>query len=55
MSQIQEKLSILPDYDFKSQKENGTSASGIIGAGITFCLALGAGGIITYVKKKKNK
>ena len=56
MSQIQEKLSILPDYDFKSQKKgNGTSASGIIGAGITFCLALGAGGIITYVKKKKNK
>lgn len=52
---VQEKFSLLPDYDFKSQEGRGTSFSGIVGAGITCALAFGAGSVIKLAKKKKQK
>ncbi|MCI9617105.1 MAG: cobalamin biosynthesis protein CbiM [Eubacterium sp.] len=52
---IQEKLSLLPDYDFKSEQGKGTSFSGVVGAGVTCALALGLGGIISLVKRKQKK
>ncbi len=52
---VQEKISLLPDYDFKSQEGSGTSFSGIIGAGVTCVLALSAGGLIRIVKKRNKK
>ena len=51
---IQSKISLLPDYDFKSEKGDGTSFSGVIGAGVTFVLALAVGVTITLVKKYKK-
>lgn len=40
---IQQKISILPDYDFKDGRGKGTSFAGVTGAGIT-CLLIGAAG-----------
>lgn len=66
-STIQEKIAFLPDYDFKSDdngKEKndsksvvnvGTSVSGIMGAIMTFVLAMGIGGIIFILKSRKAK
>ncbi len=53
-SDIQSKTSLLPDYDFKSENGDGTSFSGVIGAGVTFVLALAVGVTITLVKKHKK-
>lgn len=53
-SDIQSKTSLLPDYDFKSENGDGTSFSGVIGAGVTFFLALAVGVTITLVKKHKK-
>jgi cobalt/nickel transport system permease protein len=44
---IQTKTAFLPDYE-------NTSLSGIVGAGITFVVAGGAGFIISLVKRKHN-
>lgn len=52
---IQEKSSLLPDYDFQSKEGKGTSFSGVVGAGVTCMLAFGAGGVITFVKRKRVK
>ena len=52
---IQEKFSLLPDYDFKTEKGKGTSFSGIVGAVVTCVLALGAGGMITFMKRRQVK
>lgn len=47
----QEKISILPDYNFKdSDSTFGTSFSGIIGAGLTFILV----GAIGFIASKKR-
>lgn len=51
---IQEKISLLPDYDFKEGKGTGTSFSGFIGAVITGALALFCGFAITFFKRKKK-
>lgn len=51
---IQEKLSFLPDYDFKSGEGAGTSFAGVLGAIITSVLALGTGLVITWIKRKKK-
>jgi len=55
---IQESTSFLPDYGFKNGDESsaraGTSASGIVGGGITLGLACLLGYIISYSKKKLN-
>lgn len=51
---VQEELAFLPDYDFKSGEGKGTGVSGIIGAGLTCLLAVGAGGIISVIKKMKK-
>lgn len=40
---IQQKIAILPDYDFKNGRGKGTSFAGVVGAGIT-CLLIGAAG-----------
>jgi cobalt/nickel transport system permease protein len=48
---LQEKISILPDYNFKDSGNIGTSIAGIIGAVITMALAFSIGLII----KRKNK
>ena len=55
LASIQERLSLFPDYDFKSGQGKGTSFSGVVGAGVTCVLALGIGGIITLVKRKQTK
>ena len=56
---IQESTAFLPDYGFKSADGEGsaagTSASGIIGAGITLVLAGGTGYLIYAVKRRKEK
>lgn len=59
---LQDKTSIMPDYDFKSDdsadsdgKISGTSASGIIGAAMTCALAAAAGGIITFIKRQNRR
>ena len=56
---IQESTAFLPDYGFKSTdgegSATGTSASGIIGAGITLILAGGTGYLIYAVKRRKEK
>ena len=57
---IQSKLAILPNYNFKagiySSEQAGTSISGMIGAIITLLLAAGMGLIIkTFTKKSRNK
>lgn len=57
---IQDKTSILPDYDFKSENDshgniNGTSSSGIIGAAMTCALAAAAGGIIVLIKRRNRR
>lgn len=40
---IQQKIAILPDYDFKNGRGKGTSFAGVVGAGIT-CQLIGAAG-----------
>ena len=51
---IQQKISILPDYDFKDGRGKGTSFAGVAGAGIT-CLLIGAAGWgISRAKRTKN-
>ncbi len=52
---IQEKLSFLPDYDFKEGNGTGTGISGIVGALITSALAFLSGLIITGIKKRRKK
>ena len=51
---IQDKTSILPDYDFASGSGavNGTSVSGVVGAAMTCILAGAAGGIIVLIKRR---
>ena len=53
---IQEKTSILPDYDFASGSGavNGTSVSGVVGAAMTCVLAGAAGGIIVFLKRRNG-
>jgi len=54
---IQERTAFLPDYGFKNGDESsamaGTSASGMIGGGITLGVACLAGYLISISKKKK--
>ena len=51
---IQQKIAILPDYDFKDGRGKGTSFAGVAGAGIT-CLLIGAAGWgISREKRTKN-
>ena len=52
----QAAAAFLPGYSFAADPDNpvGTSASGIIGAAVTFVLASASGLIITKVKKRKN-
>ena len=49
---------IMPDYNFKSAEEGtssgGTSAAGLLGAGISFVLAGGTALLISAVKKRKK-
>lgn len=54
VSGIQEKMSFLPDYDFKAGQGTGTGISGVVGAIITSVLALGAGFVITFIKRKRR-
>ncbi len=60
-SQIQEKTSVLPDYDFKGEKEepsdivnSGTSLSGVVGGFISLILISGLGYIIRIYKGRKT-
>jgi len=54
-AEIQDTTALLPDYEFSNDPENalGTSLSGLIGAAITFGLAVVTGLIISLVKKRK--
>ena len=59
LGDIQNKLAILPNYNFKASGEAleqvGTSISGVVGAIITLLLAAGVGMIIkTFTKKSRN-
>lgn len=54
VSGIQAKMSFLPDYDFKAGQGTGTGISGVVGAIITSVLALGAGFVITFIKRKRR-
>ncbi len=56
---VQDKTSILPDYDFAdgtsdSSHVSGTSVSGIVGAAMTCVLAGAAGGIIVLLKRRNG-
>lgn len=55
VSGIQDKLAFLPDYDFSDGEGTGTSLSGVVGAALTALLALGIGGGITVVKRRKRR
>jgi cobalt/nickel transport system permease protein len=60
LANIQHKLAILPDYNFKAGPEvpesAGTSISGVVGAIITLLLAAGIGITIRIISKKsRNK
>ena len=56
---IQEATAFMPDYDYKSAEEGGsstgTSAAGIAGGALTFALAGGMAVIISTVKRKKRQ
>jgi cobalt/nickel transport system permease protein len=56
-AQVQEKTAFMPDYNFASADENGsstgTSVAGLVGGAMTFGLAGLAGLVITIAKKKK--
>lgn len=57
---VQDKTSILPDYDFDDASDdarvNGTSISGIVGSAMTCILAGAAGGVIILLKHcRKHK
>lgn len=52
---IQERTSLLPDYDFAAGEGTGTTASGLIGAAVTAALAAGAGAVLTFTKKKHSR
>lgn len=58
-SKIQEKTSILPDYDYKNENTsniiNATSFSGLLGGAITFAFALFLGLLIRLFKGKKRR
>lgn len=56
---VQDKISILPDYDFAegasfNSHVSGTSVSGIVGAAMTCVLAGAAGGIIVLLKHRNE-
>ena len=56
---VQDKTSILPDYDFAdgtsdNSHVSGTSVSGIVGAAMTCVLAGAAGGIIVLLKRRNG-
>lgn len=53
-TEIQHRLSLLPDYDFASGNGSGTAAAGITGAILTCALAAGIGGAVTLYKRKKT-
>jgi cobalt/nickel transport system permease protein len=60
LSELQNKLAVLPDYSFKAgvgaPEQVGTSISGVVGAIITLLLAAGVGIVIkTFTKKSRNK
>jgi cobalt/nickel transport system permease protein len=60
LSELQNKLAILPDYNFKAgvgvPEQAGSSISGVVGAIITLILAASVGIIIkTFTKKSRNK
>ena len=53
-AEIQEKLAMLPDYDYTDEKGNGTSVSGVVGALLTCLLVGGTGGVISVVRRKRT-
>jgi cobalt/nickel transport system permease protein len=53
-SGVQERLSIMPDYDFAAGEGTGTSAAGIIGAALVFAIA-GAAGLVIHAYKKRRR
>ncbi len=59
LSEVQNKLAILPDYSFKAGTEApeqaGTSISGVVGSVITLLLIVGIGIIIKVLTKKTVK
>lgn len=55
-SNIQEKTSVMPDYNFKGNESDvGTSTAGIIGGAVTLIVALGIGKLINIRKVKKAR
>jgi cobalt/nickel transport system permease protein len=58
-SKIQESTAIMPDYDFKSAGEDGstfgTSTAGLIGGALTLAMACAVGWLITASKKHARK
>jgi cobalt/nickel transport system permease protein len=61
LSQFQNKVAFLPDYNFKSPKESedlqvnaGTSVSGVVGGVMTLVLAASSGLIIILFKRRKR-
>ena len=51
---VQEKLAVLPDYDYAEEKGNGTSVAGVAGALLTCLLVGGTGGVISAVRRKRT-
>ena len=50
----QERIAVLPDYDFADGSGTGTTVSGLVGAALTTVLAGAAGLAITAVKRRKK-
>ena len=54
-AEVQTRIALLPNYDFASGEGRGTSAAGLIGAGLTCALAGGAGAAVALIKHRKKK
>jgi cobalt/nickel transport system permease protein len=58
-AKVQEATSFMPDYDFKSAEEDGstfgTSTAGIVGGALTLVLACAAGAAVSAFKKHRKK
>jgi cobalt/nickel transport system permease protein len=58
-AKIQESTAFMPDYDFKSAGEDGstfgTTTAGIVGGALTLLLACAVGAAIAVFKKRGGK
>ncbi len=54
-AKVQDSVAIMPSYDYKNGKTDGTKVAGVVGGVLTFALAGVCGIVITIVNKSKKK